>query len=353
MILKGAPSDLLPNSSHGHVVLGDPSPVLFYPISSNEVRCLVDIPASVKMPSVAKGEDIGTCWRRLCRRFRSSFDRTSCSRWSKETLDRCRTRRWRRNRRELQEPCSWATRFNIDTRSAGGGMTVALNDISTFKSMLSPLPKFSDPVETGAKLDEFYRHRTRPALTINTLANAAVRRLLLEQRLEHGRNAPGVFRVPQARWKLRARSDCALGRSRSESTQSGESLFSVALFGIGRLMVPLPTPERLLQSGNILAGACKIIFPIVKGERVRAHVLSSVASNASRNHLASARTGWRLPHHIHVLLLCYTRPHSSNGYSSGTSSKSLTRIANFSPVPRNGSLSNEHAVRTRTASNAP
>ena len=31
-------------------------------------------------------------------------------------------------------------------------------------------------------------------------------------------------------------------------------------------MVPLPTPERLLQSGNILAGACKIIFPIVKGE---------------------------------------------------------------------------------------
>ena len=38
------------------------------------------------------------------------------------------------------------------------------------------------------------------------------------------------------------------------------------LFGIGRLMVPLPTPERLFKGGNILAGACKIIFPIVKGE---------------------------------------------------------------------------------------
>jgi squalene monooxygenase len=42
--------------------------------------------------------------------------------------------------------------------------------------------------------------------------------------------------------------------------------FSVALFGIGHLMVPLPTPERLFKGGNILAGACKIIFPIVKGE---------------------------------------------------------------------------------------
>ena len=55
IILDGDPNDLLPRPGHGHVVLGDPSPVLFYPISSKEVRCLVDIPAHVKMPSVASG----------------------------------------------------------------------------------------------------------------------------------------------------------------------------------------------------------------------------------------------------------------------------------------------------------
>ncbi|KAI5381280.1 hypothetical protein KIW84_UN0863 [Lathyrus oleraceus] len=42
----------LPYENHGHVILGDPSPILFYPISSTEIRCLVDVPGQ-KLPSVA------------------------------------------------------------------------------------------------------------------------------------------------------------------------------------------------------------------------------------------------------------------------------------------------------------
>ncbi|OWM63715.1 hypothetical protein CDL15_Pgr008258 [Punica granatum] len=45
----------LPFPNHGHVILADPSPILSYPISSNEVRCLVDIPGQ-KLPSAANGE---------------------------------------------------------------------------------------------------------------------------------------------------------------------------------------------------------------------------------------------------------------------------------------------------------
>ena len=45
----------LPFQNHGHVILADPSPILFYPISSTEVRCLVDIPGQ-KVPSIANGE---------------------------------------------------------------------------------------------------------------------------------------------------------------------------------------------------------------------------------------------------------------------------------------------------------
>ena len=45
----------LPYANHGHVILGDPSPILFYPISSTEVRCLVDVPGQ-KVPSIANGE---------------------------------------------------------------------------------------------------------------------------------------------------------------------------------------------------------------------------------------------------------------------------------------------------------
>ena len=45
----------LPYANHGHVILGDPSPILFYPISSTEIRCLVDVPGQ-KVPSVSNGE---------------------------------------------------------------------------------------------------------------------------------------------------------------------------------------------------------------------------------------------------------------------------------------------------------
>ena len=45
----------LPFPNHRHVILADPSPILFYPISSSEIHCLVDVPGQ-KLPSIANGE---------------------------------------------------------------------------------------------------------------------------------------------------------------------------------------------------------------------------------------------------------------------------------------------------------
>lgn len=45
----------LPFANHGHVILADPSPILFYPISSTEIRCLVDVPGE-KVPSISNGD---------------------------------------------------------------------------------------------------------------------------------------------------------------------------------------------------------------------------------------------------------------------------------------------------------
>ncbi|KAF2321238.1 hypothetical protein GH714_036163 [Hevea brasiliensis] len=45
----------LPYTNHGHVILADPSPILFYRGSSSEIRCLVDVPGQ-KLPSISNGE---------------------------------------------------------------------------------------------------------------------------------------------------------------------------------------------------------------------------------------------------------------------------------------------------------
>ncbi len=44
----------VPHPNFGHVILAEPSPVLFYPISSSEVRCLVDYPGE-KLPPMTSG----------------------------------------------------------------------------------------------------------------------------------------------------------------------------------------------------------------------------------------------------------------------------------------------------------
>lgn len=45
----------LPLADYVQMVFADPSPILFYPISSTEIRCLVDVPGR-KVPSIATGE---------------------------------------------------------------------------------------------------------------------------------------------------------------------------------------------------------------------------------------------------------------------------------------------------------
>ena len=45
----------LPFANYGHVIIADPTPIVFYPISSTELRCLVDVPGQ-KVPSITNSE---------------------------------------------------------------------------------------------------------------------------------------------------------------------------------------------------------------------------------------------------------------------------------------------------------
>lgn len=45
----------LSHANYGHVFLADPLPLVFYPISSTEVRCLVDAPGQ-RVPFISNGE---------------------------------------------------------------------------------------------------------------------------------------------------------------------------------------------------------------------------------------------------------------------------------------------------------
>ena len=266
IILDGDPNDLLPRPGHGHVVLGDPSPVLFYPISSKEVRCLVDIPAHVKMPSVASGAMAEYVMTKIVpqvpEKLRAPLVKAVEGGQFKSMMNKTMPAQPSRTPGAVL----LGDAFNMRHPLTGGGMTVAFSDVVTMRSMLSPLPSFADAAAVGERVDAFYAHRTRPALTINTLANALYKVFCAtgDSGMEEMRRA--CFEYLRLGGSMSAGPIALLGGLETNPLTLVSHFFSVALFGVGRLMVPLPTPARLVKGANLLKGAVQIISPIVWGE---------------------------------------------------------------------------------------
>ena len=277
LILNGPPSEILgENASQGHVVLGDPSPLLFYPISSQEVRCLVDIPAHVQMPRMKDGsmakyvleKILPQVPKRVQPYLKSAVERGDFKAMPNKTMPA--------NPKRTKGAVLLGDSFNMRHPLTGGGMTVALSDIATFKSTLEPLgPSFRDGASDEYNIsgiqkavDEFYAHRTRPALTINTLANALYKVFTKSENSGMEEMRKACFQYLKLGGGY-ARGPIALLSGLDPNPLSLVThFFAVAIFGMGRLLVPLPTPERCWEGLKVLSGATQIIVPIVNGEGV-------------------------------------------------------------------------------------
>ncbi|CAN6688038.1 unnamed protein product [Malus baccata var. baccata] len=151
----------LPYANHGHVILGEPSPILFYPISSTEVRCLVDVPGT-KVPSVANGE-------------MAKYLKTVVAPQWRLTKGNIRTMQ-NKSMPATPVPTPGAIllgdALNMRHPLTGGGMTVALSDIVLLRDLLRSLSDLNDAPALCEYLESFYTLRKPVSSTINTLAGA-------------------------------------------------------------------------------------------------------------------------------------------------------------------------------------
>ncbi|EFJ48412.1 hypothetical protein VOLCADRAFT_74714 [Volvox carteri f. nagariensis] len=263
----------LPVPNHGHVVLAKPSPILFYPISSTEVRCLVDVPGE-RLPSDLPAYLRATVAPQLPDQLRPAF---------LEALERPEAIRSMQNKlmpaAPLHQPGALllGDAFNMRHPLTGGGMTVALSDCSLLVDMLRPLPTLGDALATAQRTADFYTRRKPLSATINTLANALYKVFC-------STGDPAQEEMRQACFEYLAQGGiCAAGPI---SLLSGlnprpsvlvQHFFMVALFGVGRLLLPRPSLRGIYMAVALLAVACRIIFPIIAAEGVRAVFLPALA----------------------------------------------------------------------------
>nr|AOV62783.1 squalene epoxidase [Morus alba] len=258
----------LPYANHGHVVLADPSPILFYPISSTEVRCLVDVPGQ-KVPSISNGEMAKYLKTVVASQIPPQIYDSFVAAVDKGNIRTMPNRSMPAAPHPTPGALLMGDAFNMRHPLTGGGMTVALSDIVVLRDLLKPLRDLNDSVTLCKYLESFYTLRKPVASTINTLAGALYK----------------VFCASPDQARKEMREACfdylSLGGVFSEgpvSLLSGLNprplslvchFFAVAIYGVGRLLLPFPSPKRLWIGARLISGASGIIFPIIRAEGVR------------------------------------------------------------------------------------
>ncbi|CAD5330237.1 unnamed protein product [Arabidopsis thaliana] len=234
----------LPFPNHGHVVLGDPSPILFYPISSSEVRCLVDVPGS-KLPSVASGEMAHHLKTMVAPQVPPQIRDAFISAVEKGDA------------------------FNMRHPLTGGGMTVALSDIVILRDLLNPLVDLTNKESLSKYIESFYTLRKPVASTINTLAGALYKVFLASPDDARSEMRRACFDYLSLGGVCSSGPVALLSGLNPRPMSLVLHFFAVAIFGVGRLLVPLPSVKRLWLGARLISSASGIIFPIIKAEGVR------------------------------------------------------------------------------------
>ncbi|XVF15384.1 hypothetical protein REPUB_Repub09cG0147800 [Reevesia pubescens] len=258
----------LPFSNHGHVILADPSPILFYQISSTEVRCLVDVPGK-KVPSMANGEMANYLKTMVAPQVPSELHDAFIAAIDKGNIRTMPNRSMPADPNPTPGALLMGDAFNMRHPLTGGGMTVALSDIVVLRDLVRPLHDLHDAASLTKYLESFYTLRKPVASTINTLAGALYKvfsaspdqaRKEMRQACFDYLSLGGIFSTGPV---------ALLSGLNPRPLSLVLHFFAVAIFGVGRLLIPFPSLRRMWIGARLISSASGIIFPIIKAEGVR------------------------------------------------------------------------------------
>ncbi|XP_078542910.1 squalene monooxygenase [Lissotriton helveticus] len=259
-ILKDSPQF---KANHAELVLGNPSPVLLYQISSNETRVLVDIRG--EMPRNIKDYMIENIHPQLPVHLQEPF------------LIAVQNDRLRSMPASFLPPSSvnkqgvllLGDAYNMRHPLTGGGMSVVLNDVKIWRSLLQDIPDLSEEtVLLQAKKEFNWSRKKSHSFVVNVLAQALYELFAsTDDSLRQLRKACFLY------FKLGG--ECVSGPIGLLSVLSPKPLvlvghfFAVALYAVYFCFKSEPwltKPRAFYKSGAVLYKACSVLFPLIYSE---------------------------------------------------------------------------------------
>ncbi|KAG4960590.1 hypothetical protein AAZX31_13G235100 [Glycine max] len=258
----------LPYANHGHVILSDPSPILFYPISSSEIRCLVDVPGQ-KLPSLGNGDMARYLKTVVAPQVPPELRESFIAAVEKGNMRSMPNRSMPASPYPTPGALLMGDAFNMRHPLTGGGMTVALSDIVLLRNLLRPLHDLHDANALCKYLESFYTLRKPVASTINTLAGALYKVFCASPDPASKEMRQACFDYLSLGGVFSDGPIALLSGLNPRPLSLVLHFFAVAIYGVGRLLIPFPSPKRMWIGARLISGASAIIFPIIKAEGIR------------------------------------------------------------------------------------
>ncbi|KAJ6697420.1 hypothetical protein OIU85_003760 [Salix viminalis] len=226
----------LPYANRANFILKD-TIAIAYPISSNEIRCLVDVPGP-KPPSISTGEMASYLKTVVAPQMPPELYNAFICAIDKGNIRTMPNRIMPASSYPTPGAFLIGDSLNMRHSVTGGGMTVGLSDVVLLRDLLRPLNDLSNAASIYKYLESFCVLRKPTAFAINTLASTL----------------HTVF----------SSSDQDPARKEMK-----EAFFNYLSLG-GVLLLPFPTPKRMCIAARLVLVGSGIIFPILKAEGIRA-----------------------------------------------------------------------------------
>ncbi|ESQ31958.1 hypothetical protein EUTSA_v10005661mg [Eutrema salsugineum] len=157
-----------------HLLFSKPLPIVIYQITSDEVRCAVEISAD-SIPSVANGEMANFLKKTVTPKIPETGNlRATFLKGIEDGLLEVKTTA---TKSMPARPCEkrgvivLGDAFNMRHPIIASGMMVALSDILILRNLLKPLPNLGNTKKVSELVKSFYIIRKPMSVTVNTLAN--------------------------------------------------------------------------------------------------------------------------------------------------------------------------------------
>ena len=245
----------MPFPSHGHVFLSGPTPFICYPISSNEVRLLVDFPGD-QLPRKAllqKHLDTNV----------TPFIPAEMLKSYQQAIHvggfKLMPNHYMAAKPKIRKGAVMlGDALNMRHPLTGGGLTAVFSDIHILSTHLLAMPDFSNKDLIQKKIEAYYKDRQRANANLNILANA------LYGVMSNNLLKAAVFNYLKNGGENAQESISILAGLNRNNWALIKQFFFVAMYGAYDLM--LENVTNLPKAIKVLVDALAIISPLARNE---------------------------------------------------------------------------------------